>query len=99
MGDLILYNGRTTRLDAALPEVSAIAIRDGMVGASGTDQQVLGRRDATTQAIDLKDHRAIPGLNDFTPDRSTNLDCTIVLVGNAMVQSTCRRSNRQTGHV
>ena len=64
MTDLILYNGRISTLDPALPEASAIAIRNGVVAAVGTDQQVLRCAAPRRSAVDLKGRRAIPGLND-----------------------------------
>lgn len=62
--DLILFNGKITTLDDLQPEVSAIAIKDGKVSAVGSDNEIkkLGGNGVT--AIDLKQHRVIPGLND-----------------------------------
>lgn len=64
MADLILYNGHITTLDAARPQVSALAIRDGLIMAAGSDQEVLALRGGSTQSVDLQGRRAIPGLND-----------------------------------
>ena len=36
--DMILYNGKITTLDPSQPEVSAIAITDGLVTAVGGDE-------------------------------------------------------------
>ena len=64
MTDLILHNGRIATLDPLRPEVAAIAIAGGRVVTAGTDQEVFAHRSAATRVIDLKGHRAIPGLND-----------------------------------
>ncbi|AJH59248.1 putative amidohydrolase 3 [Bacillus anthracis] len=36
--DMILYNGKITTLDPSQPEVSAIAITDGLITAVGGDE-------------------------------------------------------------
>lgn len=64
MRPLHLYNGRIETLDPAAPEVSAIAIADGRVEATGTDREILGREDEDALRIDLQGRRVIPGLND-----------------------------------
>lgn len=61
--DMILYNGKITTLDPSQPEVSAIAITDGLVTAVGGDE-ILNSATEKTKKIDLKRKRAIPGLND-----------------------------------
>jgi predicted amidohydrolase YtcJ len=62
--DLILHSGRIATLDPAQPEVSAVAINDGRIVASGSDRDMLARRGALTRVIDLQGHRTVPGLND-----------------------------------
>ena len=64
MADSVLYNGRITTLDPERPEASAIAIKDGLVLASGDDAEIMRLADAGTARIDLKGRRVIPGLND-----------------------------------
>ncbi|MFB6588817.1 amidohydrolase [Bacillus thuringiensis] len=61
--DMILYNGKITTLDPSQPEVSAIAITNGLVTAVGGDE-LLNSATEKTKKIDLKRKRAIPGLND-----------------------------------
>ncbi|WHT87631.1 amidohydrolase [Bacillus cereus] len=61
--DMILYNGKITTLDPSQPEVSAIAITDGLITAVGGDE-LLNSATEKTKKIDLKRNRAIPGLND-----------------------------------
>ncbi len=62
--DLLLFNGKITTLDNQKPEVSAIGLKNGAVAAIGTDEEVKKLTDNTTQQIDLKKRRVIPGLND-----------------------------------
>lgn len=62
--DLILYNGKITTFDNQNPEVSAIGIKNGIVSIIGSDEEVRKLADATTQKINLKNRRMIPGLND-----------------------------------
>ena len=38
---LILRNGRITILDASVPDAEAVAIRDGLVAAVGTDDEIM----------------------------------------------------------
>jgi predicted amidohydrolase YtcJ len=62
--DIILRNGRITTLDAAAPDVEAIAVKDGLVLAIGTAQDVMKTAGPNTRLIDLGGRRVIPGLND-----------------------------------
>jgi predicted amidohydrolase YtcJ len=62
--DLILFNGKITTLDAQKPEVSAIGIKNGKIASIGSDKEVKQLSDTSTQHIDLKRRRVIPGLND-----------------------------------
>ncbi|MGF9762189.1 amidohydrolase [Microvirga sp. 0TCS3.31] len=62
--DLILFNGRITTLDRQQPEASALLIRDGRFAAVGDEQEVIPLAGPTTQRIDLKGRRVIPGLID-----------------------------------
>ena len=61
---LILRGGRIATLDPGRRFVEAIAVRDGRVLATGTDREVMQRRGANTQVIDLHGRTAIPGLID-----------------------------------
>jgi predicted amidohydrolase YtcJ len=61
---LILKNGKITTLDARQPEVTAIAIADGKVIATGDESQIMKLAKDTTKVIDLNGRRVIPGLND-----------------------------------
>ncbi|HJV65680.1 MAG TPA: amidohydrolase [Geomonas sp.] len=61
--DVILHNGAITTLDENKPQVSAIAITNGVVAATG-GEELLASAGAATQKIDLKGRRVVPGLND-----------------------------------
>lgn len=61
--NLILRNGRITTL-ARPGEVSAVAVRDGLIGAIGSDAEVMRLAGSNTRVIDLQGRRVIPGLND-----------------------------------
>ncbi len=62
--DTILRNGRVTTLDPSQPEATAIAVKDGLVAATGSDADIMPMASATTEVIDLGGRRVIPGLND-----------------------------------
>jgi len=62
--DLILTDGRVTTLDPAAPEVSALAIRDGVITATGADAEILALAGPETARIDLQGRRVLPGLID-----------------------------------
>lgn len=62
--DLILHNGRITTLDSAMPEAKALAIQDGLVSASGSDEDIMRLAGSNTTVVDLAQRRVIPGLND-----------------------------------
>jgi hypothetical protein len=61
--DLILFNGAVTTLDEAHPQVSAVSIANGRIASAG-GEELLKTANKTTQRIDLKGRRVIPGLND-----------------------------------
>jgi predicted amidohydrolase YtcJ len=62
--DLILFNGKITTLDPGQPEVAALAIKDGLISAIGTNEDIKKTAGNNTSIIDLKQKRVIPGLND-----------------------------------
>ncbi|HEX7815079.1 amidohydrolase [Dyella sp.] len=62
--DLILHGGRITTLDRSNPMATAVAIKDGVFIAVGSDADVMRLVAATTQVVDLKGRSALPGLVD-----------------------------------
>lgn len=62
--DLIAFNGIITTLMPDRPEVAAIAIREGIVTAVGSNEEVLQLQGDATRLVDLGGRRVIPGLND-----------------------------------
>ncbi|AXA65165.1 amidohydrolase [Pseudomonas oryzihabitans] len=62
--DLILHNGKLHTVDPERPEATAVAIKDGVFLAVGSDSDVMAHRGPGTQVVDLRSRRAIPGLND-----------------------------------
>ncbi|HEY4253063.1 MAG TPA: amidohydrolase [Roseomonas sp.] len=62
--DLILTNGRFTTLDRGNPAPEAVAITAGRFSAVGETREVLPLAGPTTQVVDLRGRRAIPGLID-----------------------------------
>ncbi|HZF78945.1 MAG TPA: amidohydrolase [Rubrivivax sp.] len=51
-------------MDPALPEATAIALKDGSVLAVGSDAQISALSDGRTRTVDLERRRVIPGLID-----------------------------------
>jgi predicted amidohydrolase YtcJ len=62
--DLILRNGRFTTLDRANPTASAVAVKDGLFLAVGSEAAVMAHAGPATKVIDLKGRSALPGLID-----------------------------------
>ena len=62
--DLILHGGKVTTLDSNKPEVSAVAIADGVFVALGEDSEVMRLSGQRTKIVDLRGHRVLPGLID-----------------------------------
>ncbi len=63
VADTILHNGKiATNTTPAF--VEAVAIKDGILAAAGTDAEVLALQGPLTQRIDARRHTVIPGLND-----------------------------------
>jgi predicted amidohydrolase YtcJ len=62
--DTILHNGRIATQDERRSLVSALAIRDGRVQATGDDATVMAFKGASTRVIDLGKRTVIPGLID-----------------------------------
>jgi len=72
--EYIYFNGRITTLDPRKPEVSALAVFDGKISATGNNEEIKALADHSTKMIDLRSRRVVPGLNDSHP--SSVLDST-----------------------
>lgn len=62
--DLVLHGGKVVTADKAFSVVSAVAIRQGKVVATGTDEQVLAAKGSQTRVVDLGGKMVLPGLID-----------------------------------
>ena len=60
--DLLVFNGKITTMDAALPETTAFAARHGRFVAVGTDKDVVPLKGKSTIVVDLYGRRVVPGL-------------------------------------
>lgn len=61
---MILHNGRVVTLDKQNSVHQAIAVQDGRVLATGTNEAILKLRKPETNVIDLKGRMVLPGLID-----------------------------------
>ena len=59
--DLVLRNGKIVTLDAAQPQVEAVAITAGKIVAVGSNAEMARQITSTTKVIDLNGHLAIFG--------------------------------------
>ena len=62
--DRIFYNGQIVTVDPQYPEVSAVAVKNGIVMAVGSDEEVKAMAGPATEMIDLKGAFMCPGLID-----------------------------------
>ena len=60
--DLVLQNGRIVTVDESRPEVRALAARDGVLVAVGSDEEIAPYIGDETRVIDLGGMLAVPGL-------------------------------------
>ncbi|MFT6287385.1 MAG: putative amidohydrolase YtcJ [Alcanivorax sp.] len=63
--DLIIHNGKIYTLEAELPWVSAVAVRDGKYTYLGGEAGLVSFRGPETREIDLAGKMAMPGINDM----------------------------------
>ena len=59
--DLVLRGGKIVTLDDALGDVEALAVRDGIVVAAGSDDEIDAMIGADTRVIELDGRTAVPG--------------------------------------
>src|ERR1035438_8025208 len=62
--DTILSGGHVATQDERRPMVSALAIKDGRIHATGNDAEVMAYRGTATRMIELNGRTAVPGLID-----------------------------------
>lgn len=62
--DLIVFNAKIATGNSAQPEASALAVKDGRIYSVGSDDEVLGLKNAGTRIIDARSRRLIPGISD-----------------------------------
>jgi predicted amidohydrolase YtcJ len=62
--EVIFYNGQFKGHGSYEKKISAAAIHNKRFIKLGTDQEILGLKEATTRLVDLKGKIVIPGLND-----------------------------------
>lgn len=62
--DLILTNGKIATMVRDGEFVQALAIKDGKIAATGSNEQVLRLKTRKTKVIDVAGRTVIPGLND-----------------------------------
>ena len=58
----VLHKGRIVTVDAAKPEVQALAVRDDTLVALGTNEEIAAYVGPQTRVIDLRGRLAVPGL-------------------------------------
>jgi predicted amidohydrolase YtcJ len=63
-GNLVLINGRIKTMNPAMPMVEAVAIRNGVVVAVGSNGEARAAAAPRGELIDLAGRTATPGLND-----------------------------------
>jgi len=62
--DMVLFNGKIVTVDEDFSIAQAIAIKDGLLVAVGTDQAVLALAGVETERMDLEGKTVLPGFND-----------------------------------
>lgn len=62
--DLILTDGMVITQDPRRPQVQAIAVRNGLIQATGSTREILARKGTNTIVLSAGGRTVIPGLND-----------------------------------
>lgn len=62
--DLILHHGKVVTVDGQFRIAQALAVRGDRIVAVGSDREVLPKKGANTQVIDLQGKTVLPGLMD-----------------------------------
>src|SRR5215213_6108488 len=61
---MIIWGSRLRTLDPDLAVCSAVAIKDGLIIATGDDETIRAMRGSGTQMVDGRDIAFVPGLTD-----------------------------------
>jgi predicted amidohydrolase YtcJ len=64
VADVIFHRGLITTLNRSNPTASAVAIKDGLFTAVGSDYEAMKLRGPSTRVVDLRGRRVLPGLID-----------------------------------
>jgi predicted amidohydrolase YtcJ len=59
--DLVLRNGKVVTMDDSRPEATALAVKDGLILAVGTTEEMEAHIGPETEVIDLEGRLAVPG--------------------------------------
>jgi len=62
--DLVLLNGYVYTADAQRSVAQAVAVRDGLVAAVGSDEEIRALQGPATEVVDLAGRMLMPGLHD-----------------------------------
>lgn len=62
--DIIFFNGSLITMEKDQPSAEAIAIRNGVIQAVGSNEEILAYQGAGSQAIDLQGNTLMPGFED-----------------------------------
>jgi predicted amidohydrolase YtcJ len=98
--DAIYYHGHiltgVNLGQGKLDFVSAIAIRDGIITATGTDESLLKTKGPKTQLVDLGGSFAMPGINDAHTHLGSagRLQLSVDLIGSASLEEMLDRVER-----
>jgi predicted amidohydrolase YtcJ len=65
--DTILCNGKILTVDTEFSIAEAVAIKDGLIAAVGTNHQISKWWGADTKEIDLAGRTVVPGIIDAHP--------------------------------
>ena len=62
--DVVFVGGKIWTVDAATPQVEALAVRQGRIVVAGTDAEVQAVAGPKTVVVELRGRRVIPGVHD-----------------------------------
>jgi predicted amidohydrolase YtcJ len=62
--DVIFHNGTIITIEESLPSAKAIALRNGLIQAVGTNEEILALQGSETKVVDLQGRTIMPGFVD-----------------------------------